>query len=58
MREQVGNFITGGAGIATSEIVSNVDVPASADTSEIVKVVVQLIIGIATLLGLVKKKNK
>lgn len=58
MKEQAGNFITGGAGIATSEIVSNVDVPASADTSEIVKVVVQLIIGIATLLGLVKKKSK
>lgn len=58
MNDTFSKIVTGGAGVATSEIVGVVDIPTATDTADVVKVVVQLIIGIATLLGLFKKKSK
>lgn len=52
------NFIVGTSGVAVSEIASQVDVPTSGDTSEVIKVIVQIIIAVATLFGLFKKKPK
>lgn len=58
MNDTISRLITGSAGVASSEVVGMVDIPTTTDTADVVKVVVQLIIGIATLLGLFKKKSK
>lgn len=50
------NFIVGTSGVAVSEIASQVEIPTSGDTSEVIKIVVQIIIAVATLFGLFKKK--
>lgn len=52
------NFIMGTSGVAASEIASQIDIPTSGDTSEVIKIVVQIIIAVATLFGLFKKKPK
>lgn len=52
------NVIIGGSGLGVSEVASNIEIPTSAETSEIIKVVVQVIIAVATLLGLFKRKPK
>lgn len=48
----------GSTGVAAAEVVNTIDPPASGDASEIIKIVVQLLIGIATLIGLFKKKKQ
>lgn len=54
----VKNFFLGGSGVAGVELASNVQIPTSSDLSEIIKVVIQVVIGIATLFGLFRKKPK
>lgn len=56
--ETVKNFLIGGTGVAGVELASNIDPPGSTDTPEIIKVLIQIVIGIATLIGLFKKKRK
>lgn len=46
--------IVGTLGMTSSQVVQNVPTDGTA-TSEIIKIVVQLVIGIATLVGLFKK---
>lgn len=53
----VKNFFLGGSGVAGVELASSVQIPAAADTSEIIKIIIQLVIGVATLIGLFKKKT-
>jgi hypothetical protein len=52
------NFIVGTSGVAISEVASQVELPTSGDTSEVIKIVVQIIIAVATLFGMFKKKPK
>lgn len=54
--EKVNNFFVGASGLAGTEIASTV--LETADVSNIVQVVVQILIGVATLLGLFKKGKK
>lgn len=55
--QAVKNFFLGGSGVAGVELASNIEVPTSSDVSEIIKIIVQLVIGVATLFGLFKKKT-
>lgn len=50
--------VVGVSGLGIAEMASTVEIPTSANTSEIVKVVVQLIIGLVTLFGLFRPKQK
>ena len=52
------NITIGSTGLASAEVVNSIELPTSGETSEIIKVVVQVIIAVATLLGLLKKKPK
>lgn len=54
----VKNFFLGGSGVAGVELASTVQVPTSSDTSELIKIIIQLVIGVATLFGLFKKNAK
>lgn len=51
--DSIAKLATGSIGIATSELAPII----VEDTSNIVQIVVQVIIGIATLIGLFKKKK-
>jgi hypothetical protein len=51
-------LVTGSLGVSGVEVVQNVDFPTSTDTSEIIKIVLQVVISLATLLGLFKKKRE
>lgn len=51
------NLLLGGSGITALEITNQIPVPASGDTAEIIKIVLQVVISLATLLGLFKKKR-
>ena len=48
--------LIGSVGLASTQVVSNVPTDGTA-TSEVIKIIVQLIIGVATLVGLFKKKQ-
>lgn len=50
-------LMVGGAGVGSTELVNSIQIPSSGDTSEIIKIVVQLLIGVATLIGLFKKNT-
>lgn len=39
------------------EIASSIDIPTSSQVEDVVKIVIQLIIGLVTLIGLIKKKT-
>lgn len=55
--DTIAKLATGSLGIASSEIAPAIVEAIPADTSNIVQIVVQIIIGIATLVGLFKKKK-
>ena len=54
--DQVKTLLTGSSGIAVAEVAQ--PMLQSADVSSIVQVIVQIVIGIATLVGMFKKKSK
>ena len=54
--DQVKTLLTGTSGIAVAEVTT--PMLQSADVGSIVQVVVQIVIGIATLIGMFKKKSK
>lgn len=51
------NLLLGGSGVTAMEIANQVQIPVSGDTSEIIKIVLQVVISLATLIGLFKKKR-
>jgi len=51
-------LLQGSVGVGGLEVVSNVPLPTSGDTSEIIKIVLQVVISLATLFGLFKKKRE
>ena len=55
--DTIAKLATGSLGIASSELAPAVVDAIPADTSNIVQIVVQIVIGIATLIGLFKKKK-
>lgn len=55
--DTIAKLATGSLGIASSEIAPAIVDAIPADTGNIVQIVVQIIIGIATLVGLFKKKK-
>lgn len=57
LKNFVNTALTGGAGLLASESAPVVIDTISGNTSDIVAVIVQLIIGVATLLGLIKGKK-
>lgn len=54
---RVTSLFVGGSGVAVSEVASDIQLPSSGDTSEIIKIIVQVVIAVATLIGLFKKKQ-
>lgn len=50
-------MLVGGTSLTGTEVVQHIELPTSTDTSDIIKTVVQLVIGVATLLQLFKKKR-
>ena len=57
LKNFVNTTLTGGAGLLASETAPAVIDAMTGNTSDIVAVIVQLIIGVATLLGLIKNKK-
>ena len=57
MINKIANIGIGSASVGAIEVVQNVDVPQSTNHEETLKVILQLIITIATLVGLFKKKT-
>lgn len=56
--EKVTNLIIGTSGVGAIELVSSPDLANISQVSDITSVVVQIIIGVVTLLGLFRKKQK
>lgn len=57
IREKITSAIVGGSGIGASFLVENAHIPDVTQSSSLVSVIVQLAIGIITLVGLLKKKK-
>lgn len=51
------NFLVGGAGVGGVEVISQIETPQDTSTGEIIKVVLQIIVSIATLFGMFKKNK-
>ena len=47
--------ISGGGGV---ELANNIELPTSTETKDIISIIIQIAIGIVTLVGLIKKKTK
>lgn len=54
---KITDTIIGASGIGAIELVSNVQIPDVTQGSSLVSVIVQLAIGIVTLIGLLRKKR-
>lgn len=54
--QQIKTLLTGTSGIAVAEVTQ--PMLQSADVSSIVQVIVQIVIGVATLIGMFKKDKK
>lgn len=57
MKDSISSIAVGATGFASSEVASIALPAGDGGTADIVTVVVQIIIGIATLLGLFRKKK-
>lgn len=55
---QVIDTLKGGFGIAAVEAVQHTEIPTAGQAETIIKIVVQVIIGVATLIGLFKRRQK
>ena len=55
---KIENLVIGTSGVAVSEVVATIEPPTSTDVGEIIKILVQIVIGVATLFGLFKKTPK
>lgn len=51
------NIVLGLGGVGSIELMKNVDLPTTAETKDIISIIIQLAIGVATLIGLLKKKT-
>lgn len=51
------NLVLGLSGVGGVELATVIDIPTGPETSEIIKLLIQVVIGVATLIGLFKKKT-
>lgn len=51
------NIILGLVGAGSVEIANHIELPTTTETKDIISIIIQIAIGIVTLLGLLKKKN-
>jgi hypothetical protein len=51
------NIILGIAGAGGVEIANHIELPTSTETKDIISIIIQIAIGVVTLLGLLKKKK-
>lgn len=51
------DLVIGGSGIGAVELVNNVGIPDVTQGSSLISVIVQLAIGVVTLIGLLRKKR-
>ncbi len=57
IEDKITNAIVGGSGLGASFLVENANIPDVTQGSSLVSVIVQLAIGIVTLIGLLRKKK-
>lgn len=57
IQEKVTSALVGGTGLGASFLIENANVPDVTEGSSLVSVIVQLVIGIVTLVGLLRKKK-
>ena len=50
-------LLIGTSSVAGIEVVNHVEIPSSSDVKDLISVLIQIVIGIATLIGLFKKKK-
>ncbi len=55
MTKPISNIILGLSGATGIEVANQIEIPTSTEVKDIVSVVIQIIIGIVTLFGLIKK---
>lgn len=51
-------FLVGGVGATGVEVAQRIELPTTGETKDIVSIVIQIVIGIATLVSLFKKKKQ
>lgn len=51
------NLVLGLSGVGGVELATVIDIPTGPEASEIIKLLIQVVIGVATLIGLFKKKT-
>lgn len=54
---RISTLLTSSIGVASLEVADKIELPTSTDVQEIVKLVIQLAIGIATIINLFRKKG-
>lgn len=57
MKNEISTLVTGGAGISAVEVVPHLPLESLDSAGGIIQILVQLVIGVVTLLGLFKKKK-
>lgn len=57
MRNLALKFLVGSAGATGVEVAQHIEIPTTTEVKDIVSVVIQLLIGIATLVGMFRKKK-
>lgn len=50
-------FLVGSAGATGVEVAQHIEIPTTTETKDIISIVIQIVIGIATLIGMFKKKK-
>lgn len=55
--KNLNQLFLGLGGVGGVEVMNHVEIPTSTETKDIVSIVIQLVIGVITLLGLLKKKT-
>lgn len=55
--KNLNQLILGLGGVGGVEVMNHVEIPTSTEAKDIVSIVIQLVIGVVTLLGLLKKKT-
>ena len=58
MKNLVSKLLIGSGGVSGVEIAQNIDIPTTTEAKDIVSIVIQLVIGVVTLIGLLKKKKQ
>ena len=57
MTEPIHKLLIGSSGIIGAEAVQHLQLPTSTETKDIISIIVQIAIAIATIIGLFKKKK-